>query len=129
MKNSPTENNSIPALKRNLIKIAGVISQLDKTTAKQRRTEMANKQIDVISLNTLLKPWHMKYHKGQKMYYLADITLPPDVYDLFDDAGFELSNPDEPAFFYGIPAENEAFINMLREKFGNSIAIFSSDDL
>ncbi len=87
---------------------------------------MTTKQAESISLGALLKLWHDKHHKGQKMYYIADVGLSTPVINLIREHGYEI---DEDGFYYGIPATEKDLIRTLTDQYGSQLVIVSSDDL
>ena len=87
---------------------------------------MATKKAESISLGALLRLWHDKYHKGQKMCYIADVGLSTPVIDLIRSHGYDIG---EDGFYYGIPAEETELIRTLLDQYGSQLVIVSSDDL
>ena len=87
---------------------------------------MATKHAEPISLGALLKLWHDKHHKGQKMYYIADVGLTDSIRNHIRDYDYEI---EEDGFYYGIPAEETELICTLSDQYGSQLVIVSSDDL
>ena len=87
---------------------------------------MATKHAESISLGALLRLWHDKHHKGQKMYYIADVGLTDNIRNHIRDYGYEIG---EDGFYYGIPAEETKLIRTLSDQYGSQLVIVSSDDL
>lgn len=87
---------------------------------------MATKKAESISLGALLRLWHDKYHKGKKMYYIADVGLTDSIRNHIRKYGCEI---DEDGFYYGIPAEETELIHTLSDQYGFQLVIVSSDDL
>ena len=87
---------------------------------------MVTKKAESISLGALLRLWHDKYHKGQKMYYIADVGLTDSIRNHIREYGCEI---DEDGFYYGIPAEETELIHTLSDQYGFQLVIVSSDDL
>lgn len=87
---------------------------------------MATKKAESISLGALLKIWHDKYHKEQKMYYIADVGLTDSIRNHIREYGYEIK---EDGFYYSIPAEETDLIRTLSDQYGSQLVIVSSDDL
>lgn len=87
---------------------------------------MVTKKAESISLGALLRLWHDKYHKGKKMYYIADVGLTDSIRNHIRKYGCEI---DEDGFYYGIPAEETELIHTLSDQYGSQLVIVSSDDL
>ena len=87
---------------------------------------MVTKKAESISLGALLRLWHDKYHKGKKMYYIADVGMATPVINLIREHGYEIG---EDGFYYGIPAEETELIRTLSDRYGSQLVIVSSDDL
>lgn len=87
---------------------------------------MVTKKAESISLGALLRLWHDKYHKGKKMYYIADVELTDSIRNHIRKYGCEI---DEDGFYYGIPAEETELIHTLSDQYGSQLVIVSSDDL
>lgn len=87
---------------------------------------MATKKAESISLGALLRLWHDKYHKGQKMYYIADVGLTDSIRNHIRNYGYEIG---EDGFYYGIPADETELIRMLKDQYDSQLVIVSSDDL
>ncbi len=87
---------------------------------------METKKAESISLGALLKLWHDKHHKGQQMYYIANVGLSTPVIDLIRNHGYEIG---EDGFYYGIPATETELIRTLTDQYGSQLVIVSSDDL
>ena len=87
---------------------------------------MATKKAESISLGALLRLWHDKYHKGKKMYYIADVGLTDSIRNHIRKYGYEIG---EDGFYYGIPAEETELIRLLSDQYGSKFVIVSSDDL
>ena len=87
---------------------------------------MVTKKAESISLGALLRLWHDKYHKGQKMYYIADVGLTDSIRNHIRKYGYEIG---EDGFYYGIPAYGTDLIRTLSDQYGSQLVIVSSDDL
>ena len=87
---------------------------------------MATKHAESISLGALLRLWHDKHHKGQTMYYIADVGMTDSIRDLIREHGYEI---EEDGFYYGIPATEKDLIRTLSDQYGSQLVIVSSDDL
>ena len=87
---------------------------------------MATKKAESISLGALLRLWHDKHHKEQKMYYIADVGMTDSIRDLIREYGYEI---EEDGFYYGIPSEETELIHTLSDQYGSQLVIISSDDL
>ena len=87
---------------------------------------MATKKAESISLGALLRLWHDKHHKGQTMYYIADVGMTDSIRDLIREYGYEI---EEDGFYYGIPSEETELIHTLSDQYGYQLVIISSDDL